>query len=382
MKVLIAPDSFKGALSAPDAAAAMARGVRRVWPDAECILLPVADGGEGTLETLVAATAGRLFPRTVTGPLGEPVAAQWGFLGDGETAVVELAAAAGLTQVPPHRRDPKHTTTYGVGELLRAALAHSGVRRVIVGLGGSATNDGGAGLLSALGFRLLDAAGSPLPPGGAALSRLTAVERGLLPFDPAAVSLLIASDVDNPLTGPRGASAVFGPQKGAMPTDVALLDDALSHYAAILGIDPARPGSGAAGGTTAALLWLFPNAVLRPGIDLVLDTIRFDAHLADADLVLTGEGRLDAQTLGGKAVAGVARRARAAGVPVGALVGALAPDLDAATLAEQLGVDAALPLAPGPCTLEESMAHTALWLEAVTERAARWMTLQRVLNIR
>jgi glycerate kinase len=374
LKVLFAPDSFKGSLSAPEAARAMAEGWRRVWPSAECVLLPVADGGEGTLDALVTATGGRAVTKIVTGPLGEPVTARWGLLGDGETAVVELAEAAGLTLVPPARRDPKVTTTYGVGELLLSAATHPGVRRVIVGLGGSATNDGGAGILAALGMRFLDVQGQVLPPGGAALAELASLDRSGLRLDPAAVDLLIACDVDNPLTGPRGASAIFGPQKGATVEDVARLDAALANFARVASRVPI-PGSGAAGGAAFGLLYLFPEAVLRPGIGLVLDAVGFDRHLSGTDLVLTGEGRLDAQTLGGKTVAGVAARAKRAGVPVGAVVGALGPDVDLIALAEKAGVDALMPLPPGPCALEEAMANAEAWLADATERAARWMRL-------
>jgi glycerate kinase len=382
MKVVIAPDSFKGAISAPDAARAIARGWERVFPDAECVRLPVADGGEGTAATLAAATGGTLHEVMVTGPLGDDgprAAARWALLGDRETAVVELAEAAGLTLVPPERRDPKHTTTRGVGELLRAAARYPGVRRVLVALGGSATNDGGAGILQALGVRLRDAAGNELPPGGAALARLASADASEAETLEG-VEVVIACDVDNPLTGPRGASAVFGPQKGATPADVALLDSALAHYATVLEKAPHpwsrdTPGAGAAGGTAAGLLWAFPQAQLHPGIQIVLDATDFDRHVQGAALVLTGEGRLDAQTLGGKVVAGVARRAGAATggtVPVGAIVGAVAPDVDPALLARTLGVGAVIPLAPGPCTLEESVANAEPWLADAAERAARW----------
>lgn len=375
MKVVIAPDSFKGALSATDAAQAIARGVRRAWPGAECILLPVADGGEGTLYTLLAAAGGERITRRVTGPMGTPVDAAWGLLADGETAVVELAQAAGLTLVPTAERDPFRATTFGVGELIQDALAHPGVRQLLIALGGSATNDGGAGILQALGWSLTDEGGSPLPHGGLALAQLhRAIPAGSLP-SPRGVRIRIACDVDNPLVGPRGASAVFGPQKGASPDGVVALDRALTHFAAVLGIDADRPGTGAAGGTPAGLLCIFPNAEIRPGIDLVLDALEFDEHLVGADLVLTGEGRLDGQTMHGKAIAGIGHRAHARGVPVGALVGALAPDLDLAALAAATGVSAVLPLAPGPCTLEESIANTAPWLEAAAHRAAQWMSL-------
>ncbi len=321
MKIVLAPDSFKGSLSAPDVAGAMAEGLRRVWPDALCVPLPVADGGEGTADALAAATGGKMFAATVTGPLGEPVAARWALLGDEAAAVVELAEAAGLTQISPERRDPKQTTTRGVGELLLRAARHPGVRRILVGLGGSATNDGGAGLLRALGVRLLDEAGRDLPEGGAALAGLASLDTSGLLLDPSAVEVVIACDVDNPLTGPRGASAVFGPQKGATAEDVPLLDAALAHYGAVLARAGRAvadiPGAGAAGGTAAALLWLFPAATLRPGIEIVLDAVRFEEHLHEADLVLTGEGRLDAvEQLGGKVATGERRPARrAAGVP-------------------------------------------------------------------
>lgn len=392
MKVVFAPDSFKGSLSAPDAARAMAEGWRRVFPAAEIVSLPVADGGEGTLEALLTATRGTAFPCSVTGPLEEATTARWGLLGDGETAVVELAEAAGLTLVPPGHRDPKITTTRGVGELILEAATHPGVRRIIVGLGGSATNDGGAGMLSALGVRFLDTEGRELPSGGAALSHLAAVDTSALRLDPRNLDILIACDVDNPLTGPRGASAVFGPQKGATPKDVRLLDEALTRFVAVVERERgeasdalrARPsllkGAGAAGGTAFGLLWMFPRAQLRPGIDLVLDAIGFDSHLSGADLVLTGEGRLDTQTLGGKAVAGVARRAKEAGVPVGALVGAVGADLDMARLSAEVGVDAVLPVVPGPVTLEEAMTKASSYLADAAERAARWMQLGRTVR--
>lgn len=378
MKIVLAPDSFKGSIAAPEAAAAMGEGLRRVWPDVRCVSLPVADGGEGAASALATATAGRIFSETVTGPLGNPVAAGWALLGDGTTAVVELAEAAGLTLAQPERRDVKRATTRGVGELLLHAVSHPGVRRVLVALGGSATNDGGAGLLQALGVRLLDDAGSDLPPGGAALARLAAIDRSDLRLDPSAIEIVIACDVDNPLTGPRGASAVFGPQKGAMPEDVALLDAALARYGAVLarlGRAIAEvPGAGAAGGTAAALLWVFPDATLRPGIEIVLDAVGFEGHLKGASLVLTGEGRLDTQTLGGKVVAGVARRARAAGVPVAALVGSLTGEVDGRAQ-DALGVAAVLPIAPRPCTVEEAMENAQTWLADAAERAARWLRL-------
>jgi glycerate kinase len=380
LKVLIAPDSFKGSLSSLEAAEAIARGICRVFPDADCVLLPIADGGEGTAKTLATATGGKMIPYAVTGPLQDSVSASLALLGDGETAVIELAEAAGLSLVSPDQRDPTITTTYGVGELFLAAVRNPAVRRLIVTLGGSATNDGGAGLLSALGVRFRDESGETLPVGGAALGALATIDRSMLLLDPAAIDLKIACDVDNPLTGPRGASAVFGPQKGATPDDVALLDGTLAHYAIVLAQESGRnvaeiPGAGAAGGAAAGLLWLFPKAKLVPGVDLVLDALQFDKHLDGADLVLTGEGRLDAQTLGGKAIAGVTNRAKAANVPVGAIVGGLTGDVTGDLLSRELHLDAVMALPPHPCSLEEAVAHAPQWLADAAERAARWLNM-------
>lgn len=371
MRILVAPDSFKGSVSAPEAAEAIARGIRAVFPAAEVVKLPIADGGEGTVDALVTATGGRTEARTVSGPLGEPVRARWGVLGDGATAVIEAAAASGLTLVPPARRDPRVTTTRGTGELVRAAL-DAGLRRIVLGIGGSATNDGGAGLARALGARLLDADGRDLPEGGAALARLARIDLSGLEPRLAGVELLVACDVDNPLTGPRGASAVFGPQKGATPEAVRALDAALARYAevarAATGRDVAdRPGAGAAGGLGAGLL-LFTPARLVPGVELVLEATGFDRLLERAALVFTGEGRTDRQTAMGKAPAGVAAAARRRGVPVICLSGALG---EGAEEVLALGVDALLAIAPGPLTLEESMARAPALLEAAAARACR-----------
>jgi len=390
MKIVLAPDSFKGAASAPAIAEAFRRGFARVWPDADYVCLPVADGGEGAAQIIGAAqgTNGlHLCDVPVSGPLrGMTVRASWASVGAGEdrTAVIELAEAAGLTRVPHGTPlDPLRATTRGVGEIVFCALrTDPAIRRLVFALGGSATTDGGAGLLQSLGVRLLDADGDDLPPGGAALARLARVENSGLLLDPQAFAVEIASDVDNPLTGPRGAAFVFGPQKGATPSDSAVLDAALARFADVLGLLPDLPGMGAAGGTAYGLSWLFPQAVLRPGIDMVLDAVRFDDHVRGAHLVVTGEGCLDAQTLGGKAVMGVARRARARGVPCIALVGAIAPDVSQRSLAEA-GIVAVLPLAPSPATLAESIAHTLEWAEDAAERAARLFaagqTLRRVV---
>jgi glycerate kinase len=375
MRIVVAPDSFKGSLSALAVAEAMERGVRSVFPDASVARVPIADGGEGTVEALVAATGGRLESRRVTGPLGEPVEARWGVLGDGRTAVVEMAAASGLTLVPRERRDPRVTTTRGTGELVRAAL-DAGLRRVVVGLGGSATNDGGTGLARALGIRFLDDAGRDLPEGGAALARLARVDLAGRDARIAAAEVVVACDVDNPLTGPRGASAVYGPQKGATPAMVAELDAALERYARVAreatGRDVAGlPGAGAAGGLGAGLLFFTP-ARLRPGVEIVLETTGFDALVRGADLVLTGEGRTDFQTAMGKAPVGVAAAAKRQGVPVVCLSGGLGPGADE-VLAR--GIDALAVTVPGPMGLEEAVARARELVEAGAARACRLVAL-------
>ena len=371
MRIVVAPDSFKGSLSALGVAEAIERGLRAVWPDAEVRKVPIADGGEGTVDALVAATGGRLEERTVRGPLGEPVRARWGVLGDGRTAVIEMAAASGLPLVPKDRRDPRLTTTYGTGELVRAAL-DAGLSRLVVGVGGSATNDGGTGLARALGVRFLDAAGQDLPEGGAALARLSRVELGGLDPRLASAEVTVACDVDNPLTGPRGASAVYGPQKGATPEMVKELDAALGHYAGVARTATGRdvaglPGAGAAGGLGAGLLFFTP-ARLRPGVEIVLETTGFEALVDGADLVVTGEGRTDFQTAMGKAPVGVAAVAKRHGVPVVCLAGGLGDGADD-VLAK--GIDALASVVPQAMPLEEAMARGAELVEAAAARMAR-----------
>jgi glycerate 2-kinase len=369
MKIVVAPDSFKGSLTAVDAAEAMAAGARRVFPDAEIIRLPVGDGGEGTADALVAATGGRLERRRVQGPLGEPVEATFALLGDGETALVEMAAASGLNLIPEARRDPKVTTTYGTGELIGAALA-SGARCLIVAIGGSATNDGGAGAMAALGARFLDDAGRPLPPGGAALARLARIDLTGFRRPEACVRVVIASDVTNPLCGPHGASAIYGPQKGATPDDVRLLDAALEHYAAIVRRDVGRdirdtPGAGAAGGLGAGLV-AFLGAEMRRGIHLVLEAIRFEERLRGVDLVLSGEGKIDGQTAAGKTLSGIGEACRRAGVPLIAFAGALADDLPDL---EALGIGGVAALPSRPMPLAEAVANAGPLLTAAVARA-------------
>lgn len=370
VKLVIAPDSFKESLSAPEVAAAIGRGWARVFPADEICLCPMADGGEGTVDAVLAVTGGERHELYVQGPLGHPVLAHWGLLSHGE-AVIEMAAASGLHWVEPAQRNAGITTTFGTGELVSAAL-DAGATRIILGLGGSATNDGGAGLLQALGARLLDQHGQPLPSGGAALAGLQKVDLSGLDPRLARVELLVAADVNNPLCGPRGAAHVFGPQKGADAQQVEQLDQALAHYADVmaqtLGRDAREvPGVGAAGGLGFALKAVF-GAAFRPGVELVAELCGLATTLAQADLVITGEGRLDGQSLHGKTPVGVARLAQAAGVPVIALAGSLEEGY------QQLydsGIAAAFSLTAGPVSLAHAMAHAATELEARTTDLAR-----------
>ena len=329
MRIVIAPQAFKESLSAREAAEAIARGVRRALPSAETALLPVADGGDDTLETLVETTGGEYREAQVTGPVGEPAPARWGVLGDGVTAMVEAAQACGMARIPRgYPRDPSRTTTRGVGELLRHALDR-GHRRIIVGVGGSATNDGGAGMAQALGVRLLDRLGREVGPGGAALAALERIDASGRDPRLAEATVTVAVDVSNPLCGPQGAAATYGPQKGATPEMVELLDAALARMADVvrrdLGLEVRDlPGAGAAGGMGAGLV-AFLGAELRPGADLVCDAVGLERRVEGADLVIVGEGRLDWQTAFNKAPFAVARRAQRHGVPVLALVGFAGP---------------------------------------------------------
>ena len=371
MRIVIAPDSYKGSVSAVDVAQAMERGVLKIFPDAEVHKIPIADGGEGTVEALVAATDGQVRQCEVTGPLGERIVANWGVLGDGVTAVVEMASASGLPLVAPEKRNPRTATTYGTGELMRAIL-DAGLRKIIIGIGGSATNDGGTGMARALGVRFVDAMGQELPDGGAALAGLASID--LEGLDPRLqeTQLTVACDVDNPLCGPRGASAVFGPQKGATPEIVAELDAALWHYSLIAQKTTGRlvaelPGAGAAGGLGAGLL-LFTPAVLKPGVEIVLEAVGFSERVEGAAFVLTGEGRTDFQTAFGKAPVGVARAAKRHRVPVFCLSGSLGEGADE-TLSQ--GIDAVLSICDRPMSLDECMAQGSQLIEAASTRLCR-----------
>jgi glycerate kinase len=324
MKIIVAPNAFKGSLSATQAATAIADGVLQAVHDAEVVEIPIADGGEGTVEALVSAHRGSYEWVNVEGPLGDPVLASYGLIDDGRTAVVELASASGYVLVSTAMRDPRKTSTYGFGQLLEAARK-SGARSIIAGIGSSATNDGGVGMAQALGYRFLDAAGVDLPRGGAALLRLVRIEDSRVDPGWRSVQMMVACDVTNTLTGPEGASAVYGPQKGADPATVRLLDRALGHLADVIERQYGKrvadmPGAGAAGGTGAGLM-AFMDANLVPGAALVVDASGFDRALPGADLVITGEGRADGQTAYGKAPGEVARRASAAGVPTVLIAG-------------------------------------------------------------
>lgn len=371
MRVVVAPDSFKGSLSALGVAAAMERGVLKVYPTASVRKIPIADGGEGTTEALVSATGGQMKEAQVSGPLGEVRLARWGVLGDGTTAVVEMAAASGLTLVAADRRDPRITCTYGTGELIRMAL-DAGLRRIIVGIGGSATNDGGSGMARALGVRFLAADGTELPPGGGALAGLSQIDISGLDPRLQEAEITVACDVDNPLCGARGASAVFGPQKGATPAMVQELDAALSRYAdcaqAATGRDVASlAGAGAAGGLGAGLMFFTP-ARLKPGVDIVLDAVNFAEIVNGAAFVITGEGQTDYQTAFGKAPVGVARVARKFSVPVFCISGGLG---DGADDVLTHGVNATLSICNGPLSLAQCMRDAESLIEEATVRLCR-----------
>lgn len=371
-RVVIAPDSFKESLPAPEVAGAIARGVKRCCPDTETVLVPLSDGGEGLVNALVAAVGGVEKVSTVTGPLGESVEAHWGILSDRKTAVIEMAQASGLDLVPPKKRNPLHATSYGTGELIKNAL-DAGCRRVVVGLGGSATVDGGAGLAQALGAEFLDSKGAALEADPASLEKLEQID--LSGFDPRIkeTEVLAACDVTNPLCGPQGAAAVYGPQKGAGPEEVARLDNVLGHLADLLEMKTGQdvkllPGAGAAGGLGAGLA-AFLGAKLCPGIELVLDLVGFEGILASGtDLVITGEGEVNYQTAYGKVPVGVAKAAVKYKIPVVALAGSLGPG---AEQVYQYGIGGLMSIQTRPMTLEYCMENAADLVEDAAERMMR-----------
>ncbi|EEY99625.1 glycerate kinase [Vibrio sp. RC586] len=377
MKVVIAPDSFKESLTAKQVCDAIQAGLARVWNDAKFVTIPVADGGEGTVQSLVDATQGRIVEVNVIGPQGKRVEAFYGMLGDNQTAVIEMAAASGLHHVPIAQRDPKLTTSFGTGELIRHAL-DQGVTKLIIGLGGSATNDGGVGMLAALGARFTNADGEPIQLTGGGLRELANID--LSEFDDRLqhCDLLVACDVNNPLCGDKGASAVFGPQKGATPDDVRLLDGALQQFGLLTEKVTGKAvlqsaGAGAAGGMGAALL-AYTHATLRPGIEIVLETVGLVHQVCDADLVITGEGRIDSQTVHGKTPMGVAKVAKRFDVPVVALAGCTGDNYQAVY---QCGIDAVFAAVPRAMSLEEALKESDFNLADLAENVARLWVLSK-----
>ncbi|EPH5254701.1 glycerate kinase [Vibrio cholerae] len=377
MKVVIAPDSFKESLTAKQVCDAIQAGLARVWHHAKFVAIPVADGGEGTVQSLVDATQGRLVEVKVMGPQGKRVEAFYGMLGDNQTAVIEMAAASGLHHVPVAQRDPKLTTSFGTGELIRHAL-DQGVTKLIIGLGGSATNDGGVGMLAALGARFTNADGDPIQLTGGGLRELTHID--LQDFDPRLqhCDILVACDVNNPLCGDKGASAVFGPQKGATPEDVQLLDGTLRQFGLLTEKVTGKmvlesAGAGAAGGMGAALL-AYTQARLRPGIEIVLETVQLAYQVSDADLVITGEGRIDSQTVHGKTPMGVAKVAKRFDVPVLALCGCTGDNYQAVY---QCGIDAVFAAVPRAMSLEDALKESDFNLADLAENVARLWVLSK-----
>lgn len=362
MKVIVAPTSFKGSLTASEATECIASAVRQTLPQAEVVEFPLSDGGEGFVDTLVRGSGGRIQETEVEGPLPQQrVRARWGILGRRQVGVIEMAGAAGLSLVPVEKRDPKITTTFGVGQIIKAALDLR-LEKIVVGIGGSSTNDGGAGMAEALGARLLRKDGAEVERGGAALINLHQIDISWLDRRIRRTKFVVASDVTNPLCGPHGASAVYGPQKGATPADVDLLDRALYHYSTIIrrdvGIDILEsPGSGAAGGLGAGCIVLL-NATMQSGVEFVLNEFDFDAKLVGASLVITGEGKIDEQTTYGKALTGIVRRAEAVGVPVAAIAGSV--EGDQGSLLEKLGFSTLWSLRDSPSKTNQLSTQEAM----------------------
>ncbi|TWT01886.1 glycerate kinase [Planomicrobium sp. CPCC 101079] len=377
MKIVVAPDSFKDSLSAQGVCKAAKEGILSVFPDAEVIELPLADGGEGIMESMVYATGGKTMKTEVHDPLLRKIESAYGVLGDGETVIIEMAQASGLLLVKEEERNPLIASSFGTGELIRTAL-DAGYRKFIIGIGGSATNDAGAGMLRALGIKFFDAAGKELEDGGAELTRLVRLDDSALDPRIGESTFLVASDVRNKLCGPSGASAIFGPQKGAAPDMVGQLDAALGHFADVV-LEKNRvdlrsfEGGGAAGGMGASLI-AFLHATLQSGIDLVMETIGFAEKIRGADLIITGEGRLDAQTLDGKLITGITKAAGNAGVPVVALAGSQA--LSSEQVAE-IGLVAAFSIVSGPCTVQEAMAKAE---PLITEKTIAVMNLLKLFK--
>lgn len=377
MKIVIAPDSFKESMTALEAADSIESGFKRVFPHAEYLKVPMADGGEGTVQSLIDATNGTIIETSVTGPLGKPVDAFYGISGDGKTAVIELAAASGLHLVPEEKRNPLHTTTKGTGELILAALQQN-VEYIILGIGGSATNDGGAGMAQALGVRLTDQNGEDIEQGGGALKNLHKIDVGFIDPRVHQVKIEVACDVDNPLTGKEGASAVFGPQKGATPDMISVLDQNLAHYASVIKRDLGKevkdlPGAGAAGGIGAGMA-AFLQAELKSGIDIVIEAVKLEDCMKGASLVITGEGKIDSQTIHGKTPVGVAKTAKKHHIPVIAVAGLIGADSE---VVYEHGIDALFSVVPGAVSLKDAFKNAQKYTETQAENIARLINVMK-----
>jgi len=361
MKIVVAPDSFKGSLTAVEVSDAIEQGVREIFPEAEIVKIPMADGGDGTVQCLVNATGGEILREKVTGPLGDEVRASYGILGDKKTAVIEMAEASGLTLVPEDKRNPLITTTYGTGQLIKAALDR-GCRKMIIGIGGSATNDGGAGMVQALGAKLLDKDGEEVGFGGGELKKVFRIDTKYLDNRLSETKVIVASDVSNPLCGPKGASWIYGPQKGATPEIIEELDESLAHFAEIIKRDLNKdvkdiPGAGAAGGLGASLM-AFLDTELKPGIEIIIEIVKLEQAIKDANLVITGEGKIDSQTIYGKAPIGVAKIAKKYNIPVIAIAAIISDDAD---IVYQYGINTLIKISEPPMSLAEPKSKK-VWL--------------------
>ena len=381
LKVVAAPQTFKGSISALNAAEAISIGVKNIYPSAEVFLCPVADGGDGTLETLVEVSNGNIVECVVEGPTGTPVEAQWGAMGDEQTAVIEMARTSGLALLDLNERDPLNASTYGLGEAILSALDQN-YRKFIIGIGGSATNDGGAGMAQAVGISLKDEFGKEIPRGGAALSKLHSIDT--VGIDPRIKQseFMVACDVNNPLTGPEGASAVYGPQKGATPEMITQLDEALKNFAETilrdLGEEVAHiSGAGAAGGLGAGMMALM-GGTLKPGVDIVLDTVGLADKLKGTDIVITGEGGIDFQTVYDKAPIGVAKLAKTLGIPTIALAGLVGKDFQ---VVHKDGIESVFSIVNGPMTLENASSNAHRLIVESTEQVMRLLRVGTTLNI-
>jgi glycerate kinase len=381
-KIVIAPDSYKGCLSALDVTNAIEGAILEFYPEINVVKVPIADGGEGTVDALVTATNGKLMFSEVLDPLGEKIVAKWGILGDGTSAVIEMASASGLPLIPKEKRNPYITSTFGTGQLIISALDEN-CKKIVIGIGGSATNDGGVGMAKALGAKFFDSSGKELHDGGYALQKLNKID--ISNIDPRIknTEILVACDVDNPLCGPRGASAVYGPQKGATPEMILELDKALLNFSEIaqktVGKDVKNiAGAGAAGGLGAGLMF-FTEASLMPGVELVLEVTNFNSLVEDADLVITGEGNTDFQTVFGKAPVGVAKAAKKYNIPVICISGGLGEGYESVF---EKGIDAIVSISSGPVSLDECMLNGATMLQSATKRLIRILQVGMLIEKR